>query len=194
MTSPHRIWPSEPGRGVRVPEAGVAGPARTPSPQAARWALVQARDVMKRDMTTIAPDTPLSEVERTLSERGIGGAPVRDASGAVLGIVSVRDVLERRTEDPDSRPRHGRAVEAFPLEDSPEADEDEPPYASADLDGEETAADVMTADVHWVSGDADLGEIARTMARHRIHRVLVREDGAYVGLISTLDVLDALAG
>jgi CBS domain-containing protein len=196
MSHPHRIWPSESGQRVLVPAGDAVVPARKPAPGAARWALLQARDVMKSDLTTVAPDCPLSEVERILSEKGIGGAPVVDASGAILGIVSASDVMERHAEDPDARPRRGRSVDAFPLEDedSPEGDDDEPPFASADMDAEDVAADVMTADVHWVPGDADLGEIARTMAKHRIHRVLVREDGRYVGLISTLDVLDALAG
>jgi CBS domain-containing protein len=148
---------------------------------------------MRSDVVAVDPSLSLSEVERVLSEKGVGGAPVMDASGRVLGIVSMKDVLERYAQDPDARPRRGRDVDPFPLEDAFEPEE-ELPFASEERDAQETAADVMTAEVHWVPADADLGEIARTMVGHRIHRVLVRENERYVGLISTLDVLEALAG
>ena len=43
---------------------------------AARWALVTARDIMRTDVVTLNYATPLSDVERTLSEHRISGVPV----------------------------------------------------------------------------------------------------------------------
>jgi CBS domain-containing protein len=147
---------------------------------------------MKSDVVSVDATMPLREVERLLSERGIGGAPVVDSSGKVVGIVSIRDLVDRYADDPDARPRRGRGADAFATEEPLE--EDEAPFASEDLDAEDTAGDVMTPEVHWVPVEAGLGDIARAMARHRVHRLLVKDGERYVGLIGTLDVLDALAG
>jgi CBS domain-containing protein len=148
---------------------------------------------MRTDLVSLPASMPLIEVERTLSEARVGGAPVVDGAGNVLGVVSMRDLFERYAEDPDARPCRGRDAEAFPLEEVLDADE-EAPFASRDLDAQETAADVMSGQVRSVPPTADLGEIAREMVTHRVHRLLVKDGERYVGLIGTFDVLDALAG
>lgn len=50
----------------------------------------------------------------------------------------------------------------------------------------------MTATVYTVPAGAGLKEIAAALCKHKVHRVLVEEQGRLVGLISTLDILDAL--
>ena len=48
----------------------------------------------KGDMVfTVAPDAPLSQACRLLSERRVGALIVRDGGGPVLGILSERDVV-----------------------------------------------------------------------------------------------------
>jgi CBS domain-containing protein len=183
----HRVWPAPDAHPPSVVDASLP-------PDVARWARLQARDVMKSDLVTVETSCPLDEVERLLAERGISGVPVVDGSGAIVGVVSAKDLLDRYSEDPDARPRRGRDVDAFPSDDEPLDPDEEPAFASRDLDAQETAADVMTPEVRWVSADAGLGEIARAMVRDRVHRLLVRDEGRYVGLVGTMDVLHALAG
>ncbi len=60
-------------------------------------------------------------------------------------------------------------------------------------ESEETASDLMTSEIYSVAPDAGLKEIAKTMMEHKVHRVLVQEDGRYVGLISTMEILSALS-
>ena len=45
------------------------------------------------DVVSVGPDDPVMAVARTLTERGIGAALVRDAAGQVLGIISERDIV-----------------------------------------------------------------------------------------------------
>jgi CBS domain-containing protein len=52
----------------------------------------------------------------------------------------------------------------------------------------------MTAEVFAVPADARLPEIAREMAKHRVHRLLVEDAGRYVGIVGTFEILAALAG
>lgn len=163
----------------------------TPSAVAERWASVTARKIMRTEVITIPYATPLSEVERILSDNRISGAPVTDEAGHIVGIVSVRDLVERYAEDPDARPRRGQGFYHLSAEEMLEEDFDsfEVPEES-----EETAEDVMSAEIYSVPADAGLMDIARTMAKHKIHRVLVAENGRHVGLITTMEVLQALAG
>ena len=65
----------------------------TPTAVAERWALVTARDVMRTDVITVPYATPLSEVERILSDNRISGAPVTDESGHIVGILSLKDII-----------------------------------------------------------------------------------------------------
>jgi CBS domain-containing protein len=155
-----------------------------------RWTLVSARDVMRTNVVTVSYAAPLSEVERLLVENQISGMPVTDAAGNVIGVVSLKDLVERYQEDPDSRPRRGHGYYHLSSEELNEVD-----FDSFDLpeESEDTAESIMTAEVYSVGPDAGLREIARVMAEHRIHRVLVTDNARCVGLISTLEILDALA-
>ena len=46
-----------------------------------------------RDIVSVAPDDQIVSVARTLTERRIGAALVRDAAGRMLGIISERDIV-----------------------------------------------------------------------------------------------------
>lgn len=157
-----------------------------------RWATLTAGDIMQTRVISIPYSAPLSEVERILSDNRISGAPVVDQSGRVIGVLSVRDILERYTEDPDSRPRRGRAHYHLTVADLEDEDFDSfevPPEA------EETAGQLMNAEVYTVVSTATVTEVARQMVDHRIHRVLVTdpETGAVCGLISSMGILAAVA-
>ena len=148
---------------------------------------VTARDVMQTDVVTVSTTTTLADVERTLSDYRIGGVPVTDEAGHIVGVVSMRDLLERYAEDPVKRGQwHGFY--------------DEPAAASAGTvpslqipeHVEETAGDIMTGQVHCVESDATLAAVARQMVDHQVHRLLVEEGGKHVGLVTTFDLLRAL--
>jgi CBS-domain-containing membrane protein len=154
-----------------------------------RWALVTARDIMRRDVVTVPYSASLSEVERVLSDHRISGAPVTDEAGHLIGVVSMKDLMERYAEDPDARPRHGRGYYHLSTHDLEDEDFDS---FEVPAEAEETAQDVMTALVITVPASAGLKEIAEVMTKHRVHRVLVQDAGKTVGLISTMEILDCL--
>lgn len=158
--------------------------------QGARWGLVTARDIMKTDVVVVHYATPLSEVERVLSENRISGAPVVDEAGHVIGVVSMKDLIEKYTEDPDARPHR---VQGFYHVIGDEHFAEDFASFESPIESEETAQDVMTAQVHSVTADAGLKDIAHKMVEHRIHRLLVVDGGKHVGLISTLEILNALS-
>ncbi len=156
---------------------------------AERWALVTAGDIMRTDVVVLSYAAPLSDIERTLSENRISGAPVVDEAGHIVGIVSLKDLVDRYAQDPDARPRRGPGFYHLSTEELGEGD-----FRSFEIpaESEDTAQDVMSAEVFSVPTTAGLREISKAMAEHRIHRVLVEDQQRYVGLISTMEIIDSL--
>ncbi len=157
---------------------------------AERWALVTARDIMRKNVVTVNYATPLSDVERKLSDHRISGAPVTDEAGHIVGVISIKDLISRYAENADAQPRRGAGY--FHLSSEEMQDEDFSTF-QVPAEAEETAGQIMSGDVFSVSAAAGLSDIAKMMVKHRVHRLLVEEGGKYVGLISTLEILDALS-
>lgn len=170
------------------------------TPQSTHWDTLTARDIMRTEILTVPVDAPLSEVERLLGEYRIGGLPVTGEAGRIIGVVSMRDLIERYAQDPDV---HMRATAGFRAATGfyhPASDEDVEGLRefsfgddAADTSGD-TAGDIMTPHVFTVRANAFIEEIAARMVEHNVHRILVTEDGRKIGFISTMDILKALAG
>lgn len=114
------------------------------------------------------------------------------------GIEAPREDAPTET-DLDREPR-GREVGAeTDLEDRLQGDREEHELErmatgeNVPLEAPDTAADLMTAEVHAVDKKATLPEVAAAMVDHAIHRVLVRANGKFVGMVTSTDVLRALA-
>lgn len=58
---------------------------------------------------------------------------------------------------------------------------------------EHTASEIVTRDVVSLPPDSDVREAAETMSKNRLHRVLVLEDGRLAGVVTTTDVVRAVA-
>jgi CBS domain-containing protein len=104
------------------------------------------------------------EAARVLLENGISGAPVIDAEGRMLGVLSEFDCIREVAS--------GQYHE--------------------DHDSKYTAADLMTREVHTLGPDTDLFGVASQMVAHRVRRLPVVEDGKVIGQISRRDVFRAL--
>ena len=152
------------------------------------WRLLTAADVMQSDVVTVAADTPMPEVERMLAENRITGMPVTDKAGHIVGVLSVRDLIDRYAEDPDVRPRSA----GFYGFDAGELEGEELAF-DVPAESTETAGSLMTKEVLTVPVDAPLREVARAMVRHGVHRLLVTEAGKTAGIVSTMDLLAAAA-
>ena len=152
---------------------------------------ISARDIMLTNVVTVSYAAPLSEVERLLVENRISGMPVVNEAGHVVGVVSVKDLIERYAEDPDSRPRRDSGYYHMSVSDMDDAD-----FEAFELpeEAEETAESLMNTDIFSIESSASLSEVAKRMVEHRIHRVLVSEGGKFVGIITTLEVLSVMAG
>jgi CBS-domain-containing membrane protein len=146
---------------------------------------VRAMDVMTTDVITVDENTTVQALATLLAERGISGAPVTDASGRLVGIVSEGDLLHR-AEIGTAR-RHRERRRSWWLDDfASKAARD---YIKSHA---QTVRDIMTRDVVSVSEETDLGEVASLLEAKRVKRVPVMRDGKIVGIISRANLVRAL--
>jgi CBS domain-containing protein len=148
---------------------------------------ITARDLMQESIILVAPEDPLIGVQRLFADEMIHGAPVVDEQNRVLGVISTSDLLQAVTDERDATyPVPGyfedgvASFVGFGDEDFREA-----------LGGRRVAG-VMTMDIVSVSPRATVSEVARTLRHNRVHRVLVIEDDALVGIITAFDLIELL--
>src|SRR5512137_868659 len=60
--------------------------------------MLAARDIMTKKVITVSPETLVSDLTKTLAGKNIGGVPVVDADGRLVGIVTQTDLVERARE------------------------------------------------------------------------------------------------
>ena len=59
---------------------------------------MQVKDFMTRGVITITPDTTLLAAAKLMLEHRVGGLPVLDATGRILGVFSESDLLREEGE------------------------------------------------------------------------------------------------
>lgn len=145
---------------------------------------ILARDVMKTTVVSVHPDTPLTELEDTLIARRISGAPVLE-HGHLVGLVSRSDIVRYFTLQ--------RSMTS--LLHPPKGEEAEPPLEESRQNAEKhlTVKDIMARETVVVTPETPITEVARLMVSRHVHRVLVTEADAVVGLISALDLAQIVA-
>lgn len=158
---------------------------------------VKARDLMQTQLITLAPDATAKEAIETFEEYKIGGAPVVDPSGNLLGVLTVSDIAreEHLVEGRLSTERSEYYLSS-PLDDEDWAGERELAYMesySPETTGPDTVRDWMTPQIISVEPGASLRSVCRLMVKKSVHRVLVVEDNALKGILSTFDIVRHLA-
>lgn len=152
-----------------------------------------AADVMSAQVLAVRPDMTVHELVSFLIENQITGAPVLDAAGRLVGVVSETDIAEAEMEREEAV--DDRADPAFDLrgwEEEAEPDEIQKLHLLAADDM--TVRDIMTPTAYTVPHDTPVSDLARTMVAGRIHRLLVTRDGYVVGIVTSLDLLRQLYG
>lgn len=140
-----------------------------------------AKDVMTKDVVTVAPDTPVAEIAKRLIERRISAVPVIGGDGRIAGIVSEGDLMRRAESGTARRTPWWLRLLAV------EGDVRE--YVKS---RGQRARDVMTTDVVTVTERTPLDKVAALLERRRIKRVPVVRRGKLVGIVSRANLLHGL--
>ncbi len=149
-----------------------------------------ARDVMHPHVITIRVDRTVQEAAVLLVEEAISGALVTDRKDTPVGVVSMTDIVEMRSEESrsfsDVPKYYSRSWEYQLSRDDIDDLHIEDPGR--------LVKDIMTPTVYTVPEETRLNEVAQTMIAGRIHRLFVTQDDDVVGIVTTIDMLKAIAG
>lgn len=122
---------------------------------------VKVADYMARKLITFQPETSVVEALGAMLDHRISGAPVVDAEGRLVGILSEVDVMEVVIQDSYYDENAG------------------------------IVADYMKANVETVEPEMDIYSLAERFRQEHRRRFPVVKNGKLVGQISRRDVLRA---
>jgi CBS domain-containing protein len=143
---------------------------------------VNVSEVMRREVVSVHPDSPLTKVVELLLDKDFTAVPVVDGDNKVVGMISDNDLLTRggmsvnlslqRATDPDFASELHKALK----------------------ESQAKVETVMTREVVTTSPEAPLGRAARLMvARHLKRLPVVDNQGRLIGMLGRLDILNTLA-
>lgn len=143
---------------------------------------MKVKDLMTTDVVTVTPETTLKEVARRLVDNHISGAPVVDAEGRVLGVISETDILyKERHPEPDEHGLMSRLLQR----------------GNGDLEAKleaRTAGEAMTAPPLTVDQNFSVAYAATLMLEHEVTRLIVTTpEDAPCGIVARDDLIRAFA-
>jgi CBS domain-containing protein len=145
-----------------------------------------AADIMTRTVLTAAPDDTVAKVARLLSDHKISAAPVCDAAGHLLGMVSEGDLMRPFIKENDLK-------REWWLEMLAEGSQLAPAFIDYVKADHRRAVDLMTSPVITAREDMSVPDVAELLSGHLIKRVPVLRDGRITGIVSRSDIVRALA-
>lgn len=178
--------------------------------------MLTVQDIMQTDVVTVSTDTTARYLARLLADEEISGVPVLDVSGALVGVVSSTDLVRLAAEDTGLQVRPTRvAMEELETIRDPDVDEEsseqpdpygfflpeDSPFSSqrfldewpeGDFDSV-PVSDIMTPISFSVDPNTPVAELCQFLVRGRIHRAIVKEGDDLVGIVTSADVLRAVA-
>jgi len=144
-------------------------------------------DIMDTDTPTVRPEDSVEHVLRVLNESELTGVPVVTAGGRCVGIITESDLI-MTGEDADLHlPHYFELFGGFVFLESLGHFEERLRKATAAL-----ARDLMTEDPVTIAPGATVESAARAISRSKHNRLPVVEHGRLVGVVTRVDVLEAL--
>ncbi len=140
---------------------------------------------MTKDVITVSPATTVSELAMLLATNNIGGAPVLDSSGTLLGVVTENDLIDQKKKI------HIPTVvtildSVFYLENPDRMEKEMKKIAGS------TVGDIYTKKPRTVDEETLIDEIATLMAEKNIHTLPVMRGDKLVGVIGKKDIIKTL--
>jgi CBS domain-containing protein len=140
---------------------------------------------MTEEVVCLRPEVSMAAVARLFLDRHIGGAPIVDADGKPLGVITKTDLLRHFLDDDESEEVVALRVRLRDGVQAPLGRGFHPTRVAGF-----TAGEVMTPTPLTLSEKATIAQAAALMAYEVVHRLLILSaEGNVVGLVSALDVL-----
>ncbi len=135
-------------------------------------------DIMRRDIHTVYPETPVTDIIQTIDANDVQRVAVIDATGRFLGLISDKDLFSAFSEHSESI--WALFVRSFPLTEKGKKTETTHPDIL-----NKTARDVMNTGCITVLENASIDEAIGIIVSQGIKRLPVLDiEGRFKGLIS----------
>jgi CBS domain-containing protein len=148
---------------------------------------IAVRDVMDTEVPAIYPSDSVERVLQVMQEHELSGVPVVNEGGRCVGIVTEEDLILSGENEDLHLPHYVQLFGGFIFLERLSHFEDRLRKAAAS-----TAGDLMTADPITIEATATVDEAARVIAASKHNRLPVVEHGRLVGVVTRVDVLEAL--
>lgn len=136
-------------------------------------------DIMSRDLATVRPDTPLSEVADLFRRHRFKTLPVTGPEGQLLGIITQNDLIQRaQGEALAHHAPFGTALAHL---------------IAGRRNAPARAQDIMSPPGETVSPEQGIGILVRLLADGGNQAAPVLDDGKLTGIVTRSDLLEALA-
>ncbi|HEX6405618.1 MAG TPA: CBS domain-containing protein [Gemmatimonadales bacterium] len=129
---------------------------------------MRVSELMQTKVQTVHPDDAVNDAVVTLTDAHVSALPVVDETGHMIGVISSTDILTSEAEARDAVEREALFEQMM-------------------------VRDIMTPRPLTVSSDADVREAAQQMLYAEVHRLFVTSGNQLVGVISTTDIVRAVA-
>jgi CBS domain-containing protein len=129
---------------------------------------MRVAELMQTEVETVPSDAVVNDAVVVLAESRISALPVVDGAGRMVGVISRTDVLASEEEAEDQEARETLFEGTF-------------------------VRDLMTPRPLTISPDAEVKEAAQQMLYADVHRLFVTEGERLIGVISTTDIMRAVA-
>lgn len=143
---------------------------------------MKVADVMTHRVISVTPEATVDQAARLMLEARIGGLPVVDSRGQLVGIVSDGDLVRR--VELGTEKRRPRWLEVFV---SPGRLAEEFQRAHG-----RKVREIMKSEVYTVSEDTPLADAVELMENHRVKRLPVIRDGRPVGMLTRSNLMQGL--
>jgi len=144
---------------------------------------LSANDFMTREVFCITTATTLQDIAELIVSKRIGGVPVIDESGKLVGVVSKTDLLT-----------HGLEPELQSLlNDKSKKEMVKELFDFDNLLGPEpskiTVEQIMQTQVVTAPKETKITKLVKMMLEHKIHRIVITEKDRVIGIVTTMDIL-----
>ncbi|RJR32392.1 MAG: CBS domain-containing protein [Desulfobacteraceae bacterium] len=148
--------------------------------------MLNAREIMTREVVTLSPETGILDAARLLLEKGFNGFPVVDREGNLVGILCRSDLIAQQKKLPI--PSVFTLLDSLiPLKSTKNMEKAVQRIAAI------TVGDAMTRDPITVGPESGIEEVAELMVDKNFHTLpVVDQEGSLVGVIGKEDVLKTL--
>jgi CBS domain-containing protein len=143
-------------------------------------------DIMTTDVVTVGPDTTVGQIARLMSNNDIGGLPVINDNGEIVGVITELDMIVRNTRF--KMPAFFTILDMIFFLETPQHYEERLQHILG-----ATAKEIMSKPAKTIGPTATIEDLAELMVERRMNPIPVVENGQLVGIVSRSDIVRLMA-